>query len=214
VIRLPDGSRARNKTRGRRVLPESVAAQTRGILTTVVKNGTGTRASLGPGRFAAGKTGTTENYSDAWFVGFNERYTVAVWVGYPEGFKPMKNEWRGDPVAGGTYPAAIWKSFMLTASQIYPPEGKKRAKRQDEILDGSAPESSVPEEVVPSTPAPTAPDASPATPAAPAPAPDATEQPPAPAPEPEPEVPAPAPAAPEPEPAAPAGGAAPAAAGQ
>ena len=42
------------------------------------------------GGFAAGKTGTTENYGDAWFVGFNERYTVAVWVGYPDSLKPMK----------------------------------------------------------------------------------------------------------------------------
>ena len=60
-----------------------------------------------------GKTGTTENYGDAWFVGSSGSLTVAVWVGYPDRLKPMETEWRGEPVAGGTYPAAIWKQFML-----------------------------------------------------------------------------------------------------
>ena len=52
-------------------------------MTTVISQGTGRRAALGPGQFAAGKTGTTENSGDAWFVGFTKRWTVAVWVGYP-----------------------------------------------------------------------------------------------------------------------------------
>jgi penicillin-binding protein 1A len=83
AIELPGGKRASNRVKERRVLSQDVAAQTRGILATVVKDGTGKRAWLGPEELAAGKTGTTENYSDAWFVGWSERYTMAVWVGYP-----------------------------------------------------------------------------------------------------------------------------------
>jgi penicillin-binding protein 1A len=68
----------------------------------------------------AGKTGTTEDYGDAWFVAWTKQYTVAVWVGYPDEFKPMKTEFQGEPVAGGTYPAAIWKTFMQALLKIYP----------------------------------------------------------------------------------------------
>jgi beta-lactam-binding protein with PASTA domain len=63
----------------------------------------------------AGKTGTTENYGDAWFVGYTPQLAVAVWVGYPDSLKPMLTEYHGQPVAGGTYPALIWKSFMEQA---------------------------------------------------------------------------------------------------
>ena len=62
------------------------------------------RAPQIPGTFVAGKTGTTENYGDAWFVGWTQEITVAVWVGYPDELKPMETEFNGEPVAGGTYP--------------------------------------------------------------------------------------------------------------
>ena len=81
-----------------------VADQVGSILQTVVKSGTATRAFV-PGVTVAGKTGTTEGYGDAWFVGWTKEYTVAIWVGYPDKFKPMETEFQGDPVAGGTYPA-------------------------------------------------------------------------------------------------------------
>src|SRR5215218_6765721 len=74
-------------------------------------SGTATRAQI-PGTFVAGKTGTTENYGDAWFVGWTKELTVAVWVGYPDELRAMKTEFQGQPVAGGTFPAAIWKTFM------------------------------------------------------------------------------------------------------
>ena len=77
-------ARARPDAQRRRRIPaERRAAATTAILQTVVAYGTGKRRG-DPGGFAAGKTGTTENYGDAWFVGFNERLTVAVWVGYPD----------------------------------------------------------------------------------------------------------------------------------
>ena len=73
--------------------------------------GTGKRAAI-PGREIAGKTGTTDNYGDAWFVGYTPELVVAVWVGYPDSLTPMLTEFNGEPVAGGTLPAMIWKAFV------------------------------------------------------------------------------------------------------
>src|SRR5438552_8531720 len=84
------------------------------LLEGVVTGGTGQAAAL-PGRAVAGKTGTTENYGDAWFVGYTPQLVTAVWVGYPRGLVPMQSEFHGKPVAGGTFPALIWKSFMEKA---------------------------------------------------------------------------------------------------
>ena len=84
------------------------------LLQGVVTSGTGTAAAL-PDRPVAGKTGTTENYGDAWFVGYTPQLVTAVWVGYPNTLKPMLTEFHGSPVVGGTYPALIWKSFMSGA---------------------------------------------------------------------------------------------------
>jgi hypothetical protein len=85
------------------------------LLSNVVKEGTGRAAQLSDGRPQAGKTGTTENYGDAWFVGFTPNLVAAVWVGYPNKLVPMTTEYHGGPVAGGTYPALIWKAFMEKA---------------------------------------------------------------------------------------------------
>jgi penicillin-binding protein 1A len=92
------------------------------ILQNAVRYGTGTRAAL-PNRPVAGKTGTTENYGDAWFVGYTPQLVVAVWVGYPTTLKPMLTEFRGEPVTGGSFPALIWKSFMEKAMKGVEPEG-------------------------------------------------------------------------------------------
>jgi penicillin-binding protein 1A len=119
-----------NKTRARRVLPPRIANETVNIMTTVVSQGTGRRAALGPGKFAAGKTGTTENSGDAWFVGFNERWTVAVWVGYADRLKPMLTEFAGQPVEGGTYPALIWHDFMVAANAKADERNAKERERK------------------------------------------------------------------------------------
>jgi penicillin-binding protein 1A len=84
------------------------------LLQGVVQYGTGRAAAL-PGRQVAGKTGTTENFGDAWFVGYTPQLVAAVWVGYPDRLIPMLTEFHGHPVAGGTYPALIWKAFMEKA---------------------------------------------------------------------------------------------------
>ena len=86
------------------------------MLETVVQYGTGQAAAIG--QFAAGKTGTTSNYGDAWFVGWDSKYTVAVWVGYPDKLVPMTTDFNGSPVLGGTFPALIWHDFMTSALAI------------------------------------------------------------------------------------------------
>jgi penicillin-binding protein 1A len=114
---LPDGShRDRNSVRTKRVLPASVAATETSMLETVIQYGTGRAAAIG--QFAAGKTGTTSNYGDAWFVGWDSKYTVAVWVGFPDKLIPMTTDFNDGPVLGGTFPALIWHSFMTSALGI------------------------------------------------------------------------------------------------
>ena len=88
----------------KRVMSSADAALLTQLLEGVVTGGTGTAAAL-PNRPVAGKTGTTENYGDAWFVGYTPQLVTAVWVGYPKGLRPMLSEFHGRPVAGGTFPA-------------------------------------------------------------------------------------------------------------
>lgn len=82
------------------------------ILKGVITDGTGTEAGIG--RPAAGKTGTTQAYRDAWFVGYTPQLVTSVWVGYPNRERPMTNV-RGIAVKGGTFPAMIWARFMRAA---------------------------------------------------------------------------------------------------
>jgi penicillin-binding protein 1A len=139
------------------VLQRQLADQTVGIMTTVISQGTGRRAALGPGQFAAGKTGTTENSGDAWFVGFNDRWTVAVWVGYADKLKPMLTEFAGAPVEGGTYPALIWHDFMTAADNIVDErKAEERVKKglpplppEDQQQTNPAPAPSVPTKPAP-----------------------------------------------------------------
>ena len=106
----------RNRARLRRVLSPQEDSILNSILQGVVREGTGRAAAL-PDRPAAGKTGTTENYGDAWFVGYTPQLVTAVWVGYPKRLRPMLTEYHGAPVAGGTFPAEIWRRFMVAADR-------------------------------------------------------------------------------------------------
>ena len=108
------GKALKNEPVPRAVLAPADAEEITSILTRVVEQGTGKRARL-PGRQAAGKTGTNDDYGDAWFVGYTPELAVAVWVGYPNELRPMETEFGGEPVAGGTLPALIWKAFMTRA---------------------------------------------------------------------------------------------------
>jgi penicillin-binding protein 1A len=145
AIKLPSGDEAVNHKERRNVLEHSVATEVGSLLQSVVRVGTGTRAQV-PGLLIAGKTGTTEGYGDAWFVGWSPQYTVAVWVGYPNEFKSMETEFNGEPVAGGTFPAAIFRTFMQSALSIHPP----KEPEADATATPAAP-------VTGTTPAPTAP---------------------------------------------------------
>lgn len=83
------------------------------ILTQVVQRGTG-RAAAVPAWTVAGKTGTTDENRNAWFVGYTPVLTTAVWMGSPGGDVPMRNV-GGITVFGGTYPARIWQEYMAAA---------------------------------------------------------------------------------------------------
>ncbi|MGZ4411580.1 MAG: transglycosylase domain-containing protein, partial [Gaiellaceae bacterium] len=114
AVRLRNGTLKLNAPVERRVLSEQDAAIVTSMLQNVVTSGTGTRAAL-PDRPVAGKTGTTSDYGDAWFVGYTPQLVTAVWVGYPDKLVPMKTDFHGAPVMGGTYPALVFKSFMEAA---------------------------------------------------------------------------------------------------
>jgi membrane peptidoglycan carboxypeptidase len=108
------------------VLSPTQSALVTSLLQNVVTSGTGRAAALSD-RPVAGKTGTTENYGDAWFVGYTPQLAVAVWVGYPNTLRPMLTEYHGRPVAGGTFPALIWKTFADSALKAMGPMGVPRS---------------------------------------------------------------------------------------
>ncbi|MGZ8782306.1 MAG: PBP1A family penicillin-binding protein [Gaiellaceae bacterium] len=117
-----NGRKRYNTPRPFNALSATQAGVVNQILQKAVRYGTGKRAYL-PGRPVAGKTGTTENYGDAWFVGYTPQLAVAVWVGYPTTLKPMLTEFNGEPVTGGSFPSLIWKSFMEKALKGEQPVG-------------------------------------------------------------------------------------------
>jgi penicillin-binding protein 1A len=110
------GAVTKNKPVGKAAMTTGEADLLTSILQGVVTQGTGKRAAL-TDRPTAGKTGTTDNYGDAWFVGYTPQLAVAVWVGYPDKLKPMLTEFNGEPVAGGTLPTQIWHAFMTAADK-------------------------------------------------------------------------------------------------
>jgi membrane peptidoglycan carboxypeptidase len=96
-----------------RAVPDWVAGEVVHILEENMTAGTGIGAYFG--KLSAGKTGTTDNYADAWFCGFVPGLEATVWIGYPRGEIPMRSV-HGIAVSGPTFPATIWKLFMERAS--------------------------------------------------------------------------------------------------
>jgi penicillin-binding protein 1A len=88
------------------------------VLQGVISHGTGTAAYFG--RPAAGKTGTAENYVDAWFCGYVPQLAACVWVGYPKAEIPLYNVEGWSAVFGGSLPAMIWNRFMSEAVKNLP----------------------------------------------------------------------------------------------
>jgi len=103
--------------RRKRVIPDWVAAEVVRILEANMTGGTGTGAYFG--KTTAGKTGTTDNYADAWFCGFTPALATTVWIGYPQGEIPMTSV-HGISVSGPTFPATIWRLFMERAVNYAP----------------------------------------------------------------------------------------------
>jgi len=97
---------------GERRISAALAWQVNDILKGVISHGTGTAANIG--RPEAGKTGTNQEYRDAWFVGYTPQLVTAVWMGDPKEQTPMLNV-GGIRVTGGSYPARVWHDFMLAA---------------------------------------------------------------------------------------------------
>ena len=128
-----------------RIIPAGAEAQMTEVMQATVQSGTGEAASL-PLWQTAGKTGTTQDYHDAWFVGFTADYVCGVWVGNDNN-APMHR------VVGGTLPARIFHGFMGAAEQNLPPRP----------LPGSTLVAALP---APNAPAPSASQAAAASPAA------------------------------------------------
>lgn len=120
-VRKPDGEYLEDNRRPspERVLDEGVANQVTDILRGVITGGTGTRADIG--RPAAGKTGTAQEWRDAWFVGYTPQLSTAVWIGNrdrPTSLFGIKGVPR---VTGGSIPAETWRAFMVEALKDVPP---------------------------------------------------------------------------------------------
>jgi len=112
------------KPEGVQALSHSVAYATTQVLQKVVSSGTATNARIG--RPQAGKTGTTQDYRDAWFVGYTPDIVASVWIGYtPE--RSMTNV-HGRVQYGGTFPAMIWRDFMTKALKGVPKHDFNPAK--------------------------------------------------------------------------------------
>jgi penicillin-binding protein 1A len=169
----------------KRVLPPEVASTIHELLRGVVTSGTGQSAQIS-GVDVVGKTGTTTDEGDAWFVGWTPQFTTAVWVGFPNRLVPMLTQFNGGPVTGGTFPAEIWRAYMESALQInaeeHPPKPGTSSNTQTTGADtnstytyapgtATAPATTTPTPTAAqTTPAPTVPQTTP-TPAPTTPAP-------------------------------------------
>jgi membrane peptidoglycan carboxypeptidase len=124
VSRVDDaeGVLYRHKAQCRQVIEPDIAAQVTSMLQGVVSlpGATGTAASIG--RPVAGKTGTTQEYSNAWFVGYTPQVSTAVWVGFPGNADPL-DRYFGTSVFGGSIAAPIWRTYLTQVMAGVPAEG-------------------------------------------------------------------------------------------
>jgi membrane peptidoglycan carboxypeptidase len=109
---------------GERVLSGDEAAAVNEVLRGVVEDGTASMfhdLDEEIGRPSAGKTGTTDNFADAWYVGYTPRLSTAVWVGYPDSRRSMAGVHGIEELNGETLPMDIWSSYMARATDGDPP---------------------------------------------------------------------------------------------
>ncbi len=98
-----------------RVVEADVAAAMTDLLASVVREGTGRAARID--RPAGGKTGTSQEFRDAWFIGYTADLVAGVWIGHDDG-APLRLD--GKPVSGGGLPAQLWRDFMMAAHRGLP----------------------------------------------------------------------------------------------
>ena len=112
-----------HKVEGRRVLSSNQAAAATEVLRRVVQGGTASfyhNLDREIGHPSAGKTGTTDDFVDAWYIGYTARLSTAVWVGYPEGHEPMLDVHDESVVNGETLPMDMWSTYMAEATKGEP----------------------------------------------------------------------------------------------
>ena len=169
-----------------RVLDRAQADIVNLALQGVVQAGSGTAAQIG--KPVAGKTGTTQDFGDAWFVGYTPRLTTAVWMGFPEGIVHKMDNVRGRKVNGGSFPAVLFRRFMQAATKgvdtgvfaaANPGRGRVLKPPSGVLLPSSTTSSTGPTTTRPMATSPPSSDAPPTT-AAGAPPPTATATPPTP----------------------------------
>lgn len=131
-VEFPDGSVRHYEPETKEILTPDQAGRITHALQQVIEGGTGRQARFG--REAAGKTGTTDDNGDAWFVGYTPRLTAAVWMGHTAGRIPMDNV-HGERVQGGNFPARIWAKFMTEATSDFD-SGEFREMTAAELSDG------------------------------------------------------------------------------
>ena len=135
-VEFPDGTVKRYEPEQHRVLTSEQAGRVTFALQQVIDGGTGKQANIG--KPAAGKTGTTQQNVDGWFVGYTPKLTAAVWMGHPEGLIPMTSV-HGMRVQGGTFPAMMWRKFMLAATADFDtgefPELDAEVLNEGKLLD-------------------------------------------------------------------------------
>ncbi|MDP9070533.1 MAG: penicillin-binding protein [Actinomycetota bacterium] len=159
-VRSPDGGvlRPARAPARRRVLEPRQADVVNHCLQQVVESGSGTGAAFG--KPVAGKTGTTQDFGDAWFVGYTPRLTAAVWMGYPSGNAEKMTNVRGRKVNGGSFPATIFKRFMQESTRLPGMEGGRFPAVKSfpgRLLHGSVPTPSPTMSVPATTPTSSAP---------------------------------------------------------
>jgi penicillin-binding protein 1A len=123
VLKVIDGDgkvlEDNSKPKGEQVIEQVVADNVTDVLRGVITGGTGTRANIG--RPAAGKTGTGQNYTNAYFTGYTPTLSTAVWMGYTNNQSTPLLRIKGvSRVFGGTIPAATWHDFMAAALKDVP----------------------------------------------------------------------------------------------
>jgi penicillin-binding protein 1A len=122
VVRGPNGGLIGSLySPGAQAIGQNTADLVTYVLQGVISHGTGTAANIG--RPAAGKTGTAENFQDAWFCGYVPQLAACVWIGYPSAEIPLYDVEGVQAVFGGSLPAEIWQGFMSQAVGAMPAQG-------------------------------------------------------------------------------------------